>query len=142
MTKSGSTSWNARVTESLADIGASVLQGATSTFLAVAVLLFSSSYVFVILSKQFALTVTLGIAHGLLLLPVLLSLLGPKAFSSAEVIERDDGDDVVKATAHGSDKIGGSLLNLRQKFQYRWLIEKDAYEAFRRSDFQSLGQAL
>ena len=76
-----------RVTESLADIGASVLNGAVSTFLAVVVLLFSSSYVFATLSTQFALTVAIGIAHGLLLLPVLLALLGPKAFSSAEELD-------------------------------------------------------
>merc|ERR1719326_532575 len=76
---------NKRALESLADIGAAVLSGAMSTFLAVVVLLFSSSYVFNILSKQFALTVGLGIIHGLVLLPVLLSLFGPKAFEAAEM---------------------------------------------------------
>jgi len=73
-----------RALEALADIGAAVLSGATSTFLAVVVLLFSKSYVFAILSQQFALTVGLGVLHGLVLLPVLLSLVGPKPFSSAE----------------------------------------------------------
>ena len=86
MTKGGPDK-NARALESLADIGAAVLQGAISTFLAVVVLLFSKSYVFEILSKQFAVTVVLGVLHGLVLLPVLLSLLGPKAFSSAETYE-------------------------------------------------------
>lgn len=74
-----------RVLEALADIGAAVFSGALSTFLAVVVLLFSSSYVFVTLSKQFALTVGLGVIHGLVLLPVLLSLLGPKPFEAAEM---------------------------------------------------------
>jgi Niemann-Pick C1 protein len=74
---------NKRVLESLADIGSAVLSGALTTFLAVVVLLFSSSYVFVTLSIQFALTVVLGASHGLILLPVLLSLLGPKPFISA-----------------------------------------------------------
>jgi len=83
MTKGGDNK-DKRATEALADIGAAVLNGATSTFLAVSVLLFSSSYVFSTLSKQFALTVGLGILHGLVLLPVLLSLLGPKPFDSAE----------------------------------------------------------
>jgi len=83
MTKGGEDK-NQRALEALADIGAAVLNGATSTFLAVAVLLFSSSYVFSVLSKQFALTVGLGILHGLVLLPVLLSLFGPKPFASAE----------------------------------------------------------
>jgi len=76
---------NSRALEALADIGAAVMNGALTTFLAVVVLLFSSSYVFVTLAIQFALTVGLGVTHGLILLPVLLSLLGPKAFSSAEL---------------------------------------------------------
>jgi len=80
----GGTDRNARALEALADIGSAVLSGAISTFLAVVVLLFSSSYVFVVLSKQFALTVVLGVIHGLVFLPVMLSLVGPKAFSSAE----------------------------------------------------------
>jgi len=94
---------NKRALEALADVGAAVLNGATSTFLAVIVLLFSSSYVFVTLSRQFALTVALGISHGLILLPVLLSLLGPKAFESAH----DDEHQAVKdngmaTTGHAS----------------------------------------
>lgn len=75
---------NRRALEALTDIGAAVLQGAISTFLAVLVLLFSKSYVFMVLSKQFALTVGLGVLHGLVLLPVLLSIFGPKPFESAE----------------------------------------------------------
>eukprot|EP00978_Attheya_sp_CCMP212_P025083 scaffold80008_cov47-Attheya_sp.AAC.5 len=98
----GGTDKNRRALESLADIGAAVLSGATSTFLAVVVLLFSSSYVFSILSKQFALTVVLGVLHGLVLLPVVLSILGPKPFSSAEDPELEDK----KATAR-TDNIQG-----------------------------------
>jgi len=79
-----------RALETLADMGAAVLCGATSTFLAVAVLLGSSSYVFKILSKQFALTVVLGVSHGLILLPVMLSLVGPKPFGTAESFEDDN----------------------------------------------------
>ncbi|KAK1747162.1 patched family protein [Skeletonema marinoi] len=92
----GGTDNDARATESLADIGASVLNGAMSTFLAVAVLLFSKSYVFRTLAIQFALTVTLGVLHGLILLPVLLALFGPKPFASAEPIkEVSEGEDPV-----------------------------------------------
>lgn len=49
---------NKRALEALADIGSAVLSGALTTFLAVVVLLFSSSYVFATLSIQFALTGT------------------------------------------------------------------------------------
>uniref|UniRef100_A0A7S2WDA6 Membrane transport protein MMPL domain-containing protein n=1 Tax=Eucampia antarctica TaxID=49252 RepID=A0A7S2WDA6_9STRA len=86
MVKSGDR--NTRATEALADIGASVLNGALSTFLAVAVLLGSKSYVFQTLSVQFALTVALGVSHGLILLPVLLSIFGPKPFQSAMQSEK------------------------------------------------------
>mmetsp|Transcript_6719 Transcript_6719/g.14657 ORF Transcript_6719/g.14657 Transcript_6719/m.14657 type:complete len:1019 (-) Transcript_6719:132-3188(-) len=81
----GGTNNDARVTETLADMGSSVFNGALSTFLAVAVLLLSKSYVFKTLAIQFALTVILGVVHGLILLPVLLSLFGPKPFASAEL---------------------------------------------------------
>ena len=62
-----------------------MFNGALSTFLAVAVLLLSKSYVFKTLAIQFALTVILGVVHGLILLPVLLSLFGPKSFASAKL---------------------------------------------------------
>lgn len=68
---------NQRATEALADIGSAVLSGATSTFLAVFVLLFSQSYVFKVLAVMFALTVGLGAIHGLVALPVMLSVFGP-----------------------------------------------------------------
>ena len=75
---------NDRATQSLADMGAAVFNGALSTFLAVVILFFSKSYVFRTLATQFALTVVIGAGHGLILLPVLLSLFGPKPFASAE----------------------------------------------------------
>jgi Niemann-Pick C1 protein len=96
-----------RALESLADIGAAVLNGAMSTFLAVAVLLASTSYVFQTLSIQFALTVFLGVSHGLILLPVLLSLLGPAPFTSAEPLdEAEDSPKVPNPTEHGDFENG------------------------------------
>jgi predicted RND superfamily exporter protein len=72
-----------RVTEALADMGSAVLAGGISTFLAVAVLLFLKSYVFWVLSRQLCLTVVLGLMHGLILLPIMLSLVGPRPFGAA-----------------------------------------------------------
>ena len=86
--KKGGDNKNVRATESLADIGASVLNAALSTFLAVAVLLFTSSYFWKTLAIQFVVTVMLGLMHGLLLLPVLLSLFGPEPFASAEMVSK------------------------------------------------------
>jgi Niemann-Pick C1 protein len=102
---------NERVTESLADIGAAVLNGALSTFLAVVVLLFSSSYVFQVLSKQFALTVGLGVLHGLVALPVMLSMFGPKPYTSAhggeskKLIDEVDGDEAKDLQTLGAAKM-------------------------------------
>eukprot|EP00934_Nitzschia_sp_Nitz4_P001366 Nitzschia sp. Nitz4//scaffold395_size11642//5914//11294//NITZ4_009033-RA/size11642-processed-gene-0.12-mRNA-1//-1//CDS//3329550258//1366//frame0 len=113
MTKAGDR--NTRTTEALADMGAAVLNGAISTFLAVAVLLFSSSYVFETLSKQFAFTVVLGALHGLVLLPVMLSLVGPEPFASSLAASdhhhhhHSEGGDVEKdpdATFFPSTKAG------------------------------------
>jgi Patched family len=112
MTK-GSSNKDTRVKESLADIGAAVLSGAISTFLAVFVLLFSSSYVFETLSKQFALTVALGLHHGLVALPVVLSLLGAKPYSSAEDVDGDASEEkslveTIGETDHSGNKANSS----------------------------------
>lgn len=107
----GGNSRDHRATEALADIGASVLNGALSTFLAVAVLLFSTSYVFKTLSTQFALTVGLGVVHGLVLLPVLLSLVGPHPFSSAEELKEvePEATKVIDKTEH-AESFGADAL--------------------------------
>jgi len=93
----GGDSRDARATEALADMGSSVLNGAVSTFLAVFILLFSKSYVFKTLSTQFALTVCLGVVHGLVLLPVILSLIGPKPFASAEPPRKAESIEMTKS---------------------------------------------
>ena len=54
-----------RVIACLADVGAAVLNGGVSTFLAVMLLALSKSYVFRVLFQQFFLTVVFGLAHGM-----------------------------------------------------------------------------
>eukprot|EP00927_Polykrikos_kofoidii_P043203 TRINITY_DN37265_c0_g1_i1.p1 TRINITY_DN37265_c0_g1~~TRINITY_DN37265_c0_g1_i1.p1 ORF type:complete len:923 (+),score=153.03 TRINITY_DN37265_c0_g1_i1:113-2881(+) len=70
-----------RVTKTLGDVGAAVLCGGISTFLGVMLLAFSKSYVFRVLFQTFFLTVILGLAHGLVLLPALLMILGPASYT-------------------------------------------------------------
>jgi len=65
------------VVTALREMGTSVVHGATSTFLAIVVLAGSNSYVFSSFFKQLFLATVLGVAHGVLLLPVLLSLIAP-----------------------------------------------------------------
>merc|ERR1711860_235558 len=54
-----------------------ILNGGITTFLALVLLGFSQSHVFITFFKVFLLTVLFGLFHGIVFLPVLLSLLGP-----------------------------------------------------------------
>lgn len=66
-----------RVKETLRTMGSSILLGGISTFLGVLMLAFSTSTVFNTIFRAFAGIVILGIAYGLILLPVVLSMVGP-----------------------------------------------------------------
>ena len=66
-----------KVKEMLRTIGSSVLSGGLSTFLGVLPLAFSTSEVMRTVFVCFVSMVSLGLAHGLILLPVLLSYFGP-----------------------------------------------------------------
>merc|ERR1712032_1421282 len=70
-----------RVREALADIGPAVFNGGFSTFLAFILLANSKSHVFSTFFKVFFLVIVFGLFNGLLLLPVMLSLVGPAAYS-------------------------------------------------------------
>jgi len=83
MTQVGSRS--ERVVKTLGDVGAAVLCGGISTFLGVMLLALSKSYVFRVLFQSFFLTVVLGLAHGLILLPALLNLIGPASYRTGGV---------------------------------------------------------
>ena len=65
-----------RVKDSLGTLGSSVLVGGLSTFLGVTPLIFSASEIFSTVCIAFLAMVGLGITHGLILLPVILSYIG------------------------------------------------------------------
>merc|ERR1719450_257983 len=71
-----------RVKKALIEIGPAVLNGGFSTFLAFILLAGSKSHVFQTFFKVFFLVVLFGLYNGLFVLPVMLSLLGPKAYSN------------------------------------------------------------
>jgi len=79
MTKGGTN--GERVIATMGDVGSAVLNGGVSTFLAVMLLSLSKSYVFRVLFQTFFLTVVLGLAHGMIVLPCLLTLLGPQGYT-------------------------------------------------------------
>ena len=66
-----------RVKETLETMGTSILLGGLTTFLGVVPLCFSTTRIFMIVFLSFLAMVLLGLIHGLVLLPVILSLVGP-----------------------------------------------------------------
>ena len=63
--------------ETLETMGASILIGGFTTFLAVVPIAGSSATMLMTVFKAFFAMVALGVTHGLILLPVVLSLVGP-----------------------------------------------------------------
>merc|ERR1711915_186287 len=70
---------NEKVVSTLVRIGPAVLNGGISTLLAFILLAFSESYIFLSFFKIFFLICVFGLFHGLISLPVILSLLGPRS---------------------------------------------------------------
>ena len=64
--------------EMLRTMGASILLGGISTFLGTMLLVFASSDIFYTIFIVFFGIVVLGVTHGLILLPVVLSIIGPE----------------------------------------------------------------
>ena len=75
--ESNKTTREGKVKDTLRTMGASILVGALSTCLGVVPLAFSSSEVLRTVFVSFIAMVTLGIGHGVILLPVVLALCGP-----------------------------------------------------------------
>jgi len=68
-----------RADHAIGSMGSAVFHGAMSTFAAVVVLGGSTSYIYHVFFVQFFGICVFGMAHGLIFLPVLLSLVGPPA---------------------------------------------------------------
>nr|XP_053651755.1 patched domain-containing protein 3-like [Cherax quadricarinatus] len=73
-----------RVQKALASVGPAVLLGGLSTLLSFVLLAGSSSHVFATFFKVFVTASILGLYYGLVLLPVILSLIGPAAYAECE----------------------------------------------------------
>ncbi|XP_068204511.1 patched domain-containing protein 3-like isoform X1 [Palaemon carinicauda] len=87
MKKEGSRDERARLT--VATIGPAVLNGGVSTFLAFIFLANSDSHVFITFFKIFFGVVIYGLFHGLVFLPVILSMCGPASYLS--IVDSSNG---------------------------------------------------
>lgn len=73
-----------RSAQTLVNIGPAVLNGGVSTFIAFVLLASSDSHVFSSFFKIFFLVVVFGLFHGLVLLPVVLRIAGPGAYTTSD----------------------------------------------------------
>merc|ERR1712107_282472 len=92
-----------RVKEALRKIGPAVLNGGFSTFLAFVLLGGSRSHVFLSFFKIFFLVVVFGLYNGLVFLPVMLSLCGPRSYNhddapASTVEETEPLKPIIKST--------------------------------------------
>jgi hypothetical protein len=78
-------------------LGLPISQGALSTILGVLGLYLSPSYIFVTFFKMVFLVIVLGALHGLLLLPVLLSLFGPGLCEKRGNRDREGSEEDIQA---------------------------------------------
>ncbi|XP_023320290.1 Niemann-Pick C1 protein [Eurytemora carolleeae] len=82
-----------RVKDALINIGPAVLNGGFSTFLAFILLATSKSHVFTSFFKIFFLVVLFGLYNGLILLPLLLSIFGPRSYNH-DVSSTNTSDEI------------------------------------------------
>jgi len=76
-----------RAQASVASMGTAVAHGGVSTLLAFILVSFSNSYVYLTFFKMFLCVVVFGLFHGILLLPVLLSLMGSHSEHDEDQLE-------------------------------------------------------
>ena len=72
-------------------MGSSVFHGGASTFISISVLGFSDSYAFSVFFKTWIGIVVFGIGNGFLLLPIILSEIGPLVNYDDEAEKTDEG---------------------------------------------------
>jgi Niemann-Pick C1 protein len=105
-----------RVAQALIGVGSSVVSGITLTkFLGVIALIAAPSAIFrVYYFRMYFAIVLLGASHGLIFLPVLLSLVGPRTLGSDADAEADaDADGKRGASAVPSDSAGDLYASLK-----------------------------
>lgn len=96
-----------KVKDALGTMGSSILVGGMSTFLGVTPLILSSSEIFSTVCIAFLAMVALGVSHGLILLPVLLSY-----FGTEDVVQHRQRLSIVQLTQNFSHRILHTLSDM------------------------------
>nr|CAH7737017.1 unnamed protein product [Callosobruchus chinensis] len=79
-----------RSIRTVSSIGSAVLYGGLSTFIGVSMMSLSTAYTFQSFFKIFFLVIIFGLFHGVVLLPVILSLVGPKPYKLHQAVPQTD----------------------------------------------------
>ncbi|CAN0510355.1 unnamed protein product [Ectocarpus sp. 12 AP-2014] len=91
---------DARIAEALGEIGPSVMVGAATTFLGIMPLAFASNVIFRVFFKMFLVIISFGFFHGVVFIPVMLSILPDRLVSNSA-----HGEGTASITRHdGSNK--------------------------------------
>lgn len=85
------TTRNRRVVETLILMGLPVSEGMISTYAAIAALFFSKKYTLMVVFRMTTLVMVFAFLHGIVLMPVVLSLIGPRSSSSVKVVRVEQG---------------------------------------------------
>ena len=88
---------NERMHSAITETGTAVMHGVNSTFFAVLILASSNSYIFRCLFKMFFGICVFGAAHGMILLPVLLSIFGPPSTAGPAKSQPSTAVHVIKS---------------------------------------------
>jgi len=100
-----------RVKKTLANIGPAVMNGGISTFLAFILLANSKSHVFDTFFKIFFLVVVFGLFQGLVVLPIVLSFIGPTSYAISTSSSESDEENAETGTLTGTGTGNGSTTN-------------------------------
>eukprot|EP00996_Jenningsia_fusiforme_P001768 NODE_262_length_2571_cov_16.693894_g240_i0.p1 GENE.NODE_262_length_2571_cov_16.693894_g240_i0~~NODE_262_length_2571_cov_16.693894_g240_i0.p1 ORF type:complete len:822 (+),score=177.04 NODE_262_length_2571_cov_16.693894_g240_i0:206-2467(+) len=93
-----------RVESALAELGPSLVHGGLSTFLAVSVLIAARGYVFRVFFRMFFLIIGFGMFHGLVVVPIILSLVGPAGFYASQE-EKEQEEQELEAAIIGGPRV-------------------------------------
>ena len=126
-----------RVKETLSSMGSSILLGGLSTLLGVLPLIFSTSTILSTVFTLFCSMVILGCGHGLVFLPVVLSIFGPlpnatgPASSGGSTSGEDSEKEEKTSTAHvyGSDASDdGNPVTVKQEKDFIFRVAPSKWD--------------